>query len=636
MSLIQVIDAGMEFAGTYVLKNVNCTIEHNSHIGLIGSNGSGKSTLIKLMLGLLQPTEGEILRAKKCRVSYLEQNLSLDPTLSMIEHIHSARPDIENLRVRINELADLLHTNHTEEHETELNQALEKFQTLGGDEHANEIKYVCNSLGFDEADYHKSIGQFSGGEQTRICLAAMLLMPYDLLILDEPTNHLDVAMISWLEKYLAKSESPFLVVSHDRTFLDNTVTVIYSLRDCSLSVTKGNYSSFAEADAIARMAQERQFERQQKFVARTQDFIDKNIAGQKTNQAKSRLKMLSRMEIIQKPSQAKQVKLNIQSNSRSGNDVYTLENLEFGIPGVKVLATRVSLRAHYQDRICIIGPNGCGKTTLLKILMGEREISSGNLKIGASLEIGYYDQHQVALDESITVMDTLWQIVPSETRGYVLSWLARFGFKGDDVDKYVGVLSGGEKSRLYLCVLIHQRPNLLIMDEPTNHLDIAMSDELLTALNNYQGTILFVSHDRYFIEHLATKYWVFHEALDGKEKYPTVTEPDLELNAALELAFTPAELPKAPPPPREKKKKRNPWYLEQIHKEIESANATLSSLKKELDEVHQLLGVSETYTDADFAIRLQDNMKSLEESITNTLARIADLETQYLELSYEE
>ncbi|MDY0152470.1 MAG: ABC-F family ATP-binding cassette domain-containing protein [Candidatus Cloacimonas sp.] len=636
MSLVQVIDTGMEFAGNHVLKSINCTVEHNSRIGLIGSNGSGKSTLIKLMLGILQPTSGVVLRAKKCRIAYLAQNLKLDPNLTMIEHIHSARPDIEHLRQRIIQVSAELHKEHTEALEAELSQDLEQFQALGGDEHANEMKYVCNSLGFTEEDYEKAIRYFSGGEQTRICLAAMLLMPYDLLILDEPTNHLDVAMISWLEKYLGKAERPFLVVSHDRTFLDNTVSSIYHLRDGCLSITKGNYSSFAEADAIALMAQERQFERQQKFVAKTQDFIDKNIAGQKTKQAKSRLKMLSRMEIIHKPSQAKQVHLNLQNSSRSGNDVYTLENVDFGINEHKILAQNVFLKAHYQDRICIIGPNGCGKTTLLKILMGERELSSGLLKIGASLEVGYYDQHQVALDESITVMDTIWQIVPNETRGYVLSWLARFGFRGDDVDKLVSVLSGGEKSRLYLCWLIHQSPNLLIMDEPTNHLDIAMSDELLKSLQNYKGTILFVSHDRYFMQHLATKYWVFHKALEETVLYPTVSEPDLELNAAIELAFSIPELPKAAPPPREKKKKRNPWYMEQVHKEIDSEHTTLNMHQQDLDEVHRRLAITETYTDTSLAMQLQDDMKTLETLIEDTKNRIATLETQYLELSYEE
>jgi ATP-binding cassette subfamily F protein 3 len=635
MSLIQVIDCSIEFAGVYVLKGINCTLEHNSRIGLIGSNGSGKSTLIKLMLGMLNPTEGKVLKAKHCKVAYLAQNMPLDPLLAMVDHIKSARPDLVALRTSIDTLSARLNLRHDSETEAALNIDLDKYHSLGGDEYDNELKYVCSSLGFSEADYDKPIGVFSGGEQTRICLAAILMMPYDLLILDEPTNHLDVAMISWLEKYLNRSERPFLVVSHDRTFLDNTVSTIYSLRDGGLSITKGNYSSFAEADAIARMAQEKQYERQQKFVAETQAFIAKNIAGQKTNLAKSRLKMLARMEIVQKPMQEKRVHLNISSSSRSGNDIYTLQDVEFGIPDGALLAKQINLKAHYQDRICIIGPNGCGKTTLLKILMGERDINCGNLKVGASLEIGYYDQHQLALDESLSVMDTLWQIVPMEPRGYVLSWLARFGFVGDDVDKQVSVLSGGEKSRLYLSVLIHQNPNLLIMDEPTNHLDIAMSDELLKALQNYKGTILFVSHDRYFMQHLATKYWVFHKALEDNVVFPTISQPDLELDAAIELAFSTPEVQKTQVTVREKKKKLNPWYLQQVHNSIENKQQQLSALQNELDEVHARLSQTETYSDPKLMMKLQDDMQSLEERISECNAIISELEIKYLELSYE-
>ncbi|MDD2228111.1 MAG: ATP-binding cassette domain-containing protein, partial [Candidatus Cloacimonetes bacterium] len=354
-----------------------------------------------------------------------------------------------------------------------------------------------------------------------------------------------------------------------------------------------------------------------------------------TNMAKARLKMLARMEIIQKPMQEKRVHLNIKTAGRSGNDVYTLEELEFGIPGGSTLARNVNLRAHYKDRICIIGPNGCGKTTLLRILMGERDITAGNLKIGASLEIGYYDQHQLALDEGLSVIDTLWQIVPMETKGYVLSWLARFGFRGDDVDKYVGVLSGGEKSRLYLSVLVHQNPNLLIMDEPTNHLDIAMSDELLKALQDYKGTILFVSHDRYFMQHLATKYWVFHKVLGDNVVFPTVSEPEMELSQAIELAFSTPEVAKATPAPREKKRKPNPWYLQQAHKNIEMEQTRLLSLQKGLDSVHHLLAQTETYSDPQKPAKLQEEMQSLEQAILSSKERIAEYETQYLELSYE-
>lgn len=636
MSLIQVLDVSLEFAGSYVLKNINCTVEHNSRIGLIGSNGSGKTTLIKLMLGLLRPTSGEVIKARKCQVAYLPQNLCLDPDQTMYDYISSSRQQLRELHEQIIHLSARLHQDHNSSTEAELIKAVEQFQSLGGDVFENELKYISTSLGFTEADYNKPLSCFSGGEQTRICLAGILLAPYDLLILDEPTNHLDIAMISWLERYLSKNDKPFLVVSHDRSFLDNTVSSIYHLDNGELDITKGNYSSYSEAAEIKRLTQERQFERQQKLINTTEAFIAKNIASQKTNQAKSRLKMLSRMEIIQKPQQEKRIKLNIQTTGRSGNDVFILDEVDFGIGESRILAQDVNLKAHYRDRICILGSNGSGKTTLLRTLLGEHPILAGRLKIGASLEIAYYDQHQVSLDESLTVMDTMWQLVPEATRGYVLSWLARFGFRGDEVDKYVSVLSGGEKSRLNLCVLIHSQPNLLILDEPTNHLDISMGDELLKALEDFAGTIIFVSHDRWFIRNLANKYWVFHQQLQDNTLHPTITELTDNLDSAIQLAFTVPEPAKVAPLQREKKKRINPWYLEQLTKEIDNHNQLITNAKRELDCIHNSLADSETYADPQRVLSLRARMKHLEDSIMEHHQHISELETKYLELSYEE
>lgn len=636
MSLIRVSDLALEFGGNYILKNIACSLERNSRVGLIGMNGSGKTTLIKLLLGMLQPTSGVVLRARNCRIAYLPQDLKLDPDTLMLDHVRASRPDLQSLAGEIERLSAELNSSHSNQTETRLNAAIERYTALGGYEFDNELKYVLTSLDFPEECWHRRNGDFSGGEQTRICLAAILLLEHELLVLDEPTNHLDLEMISWLEKYLLKQGKPFLVVSHDRQFLDNTVNSIWSLREAELSITKGNYSSFKEADEIARLSQERQFERQQKFIAETRAFIQKNIAGQKTNQAKSRLKMLERMEIVRKPGQHKQMKLAIAADKRSGNDIYTLQNVRFGIWPEKELAREVSLRAHYQDRICILGPNGCGKTTLLNILLGEHEIFEGSLKTGASLDIGYYDQYQSSLDETLTVMETIWQLVPQAPQGYVLSWLARFGFRGDDVEKRVSVLSGGEKSRLYLCRMIHENPNLMILDEPTNHLDIDMTDSLLEALKAYRGTVIFVSHDRWFLSQLATKFWVFRKKTAGRKVYTTVVEPDRDWQRAIELAFAEPELPKAPPPPRERRKKINPWHLEQIHLQIEQNTHKLAELKAELNNIHMDLSRSETYADPDRITQLQSAMARLEEEISTTHAAISELEEEYLKQSYEE
>ncbi|MDZ4121530.1 MAG: ATP-binding cassette domain-containing protein, partial [Candidatus Cloacimonadaceae bacterium] len=298
MSLIKVNNVSMEFAGNYVLRDIICSVEKNSRIGLIGANGSGKSTLLKIILGTLQPSEGTVATAKKCEVAYLPQNMQINPELIMIDFIRDSRQDIKKIWQEIDLLSTMINHDQDKAIEEKLAKAVTRFQALGGFEFENEVKYILGLLSFPENTWHKQIKDFSGGEQTRICLASILLKQYDLLVMDEPTNHLDVAMISWLEKYLAKLDKPYLIVSHDREFLDNTVSSIYYLEDGAMYITKGNYSSFASAREIALLSQERQYERQQKWLDETRDFIRRNIGSQKTIQARSRLKQIDRMDII--------------------------------------------------------------------------------------------------------------------------------------------------------------------------------------------------------------------------------------------------------------------------------------------------------------------------------------------------
>ncbi len=633
MSLIRALDLTLEFGDKKIINGVNCSLEKNSRVGLIGSNGSGKTTLIRLFLGQLSPSSGEVLRARNTRVAWLPQVLNLDPALSLIAYARASRPDLSKLSAQIERLAPL--ADKSPETQAELAKAVETYTALGGYEFDNELKYVLTSLNLPTELWNRSLGGFSGGEQARICLAAILLTPHDLLILDEPTNHLDLEMIRWLENYLLKQEKPFLIVSHDRRFLDNTVNTIWSLRDGQISITKGNYSSFKAADDIARLSQQRQWERQQKQIAETSAYIQKFIAGTRSGSAKSRQKMLDRMELVAQPTQAKQLKLHIQDSKRSGNDVFTLTDLSFGIPPSLELARNVNLRAHYQDRICVLGPNGCGKTTLLKILLGEHEISSGSLKTGASLDIGYYDQHQVNLDPTLSVMETIWRLIPNAPQGEVLSWLARFGFRGDDTEKNVSVLSGGERSRLFLCQMLHSSPNLMILDEPTNHLDIEMADALLEALKAFQGTVIFVSHDRWFIEELTEKFWVFEKEQNGENTTITAFEGNLEQAAVLSYARpTP---PKTAPTPRPQRKRRvNPLHLEQIHQNIEKDYQKLALMSDELEEIHTRLSDSQTYSQPGLLESLQARMAALERQIAQTEADICEQEDRYLSISYEE
>lgn len=636
MSLIQCIDLGIEFAGKYILKGVNCTIEHNSRIGLIGSNGSGKTTLLKLIIGSLTPSQGTVLRSKKCNIGYLAQNDALDPSITLTDYIHNSRPEIVDLHKSIIKASHDLQNNHSEYTQASLNALIEKMHNIGGYEFENEVKYVLTSLGFREDLWSKQVCCFSGGEQTRICLAALLLTPFDLLILDEPTNHLDIAMIRWLEQYLNTLSKPFLIVSHDRVFLDNTVSSIYAIRHGEIYITKGNYSSYEESYRIEQASIEKLYKRQQKFVATTEAFIQKNIAGQKTALAKSRLKMLQKMDVVDKPQSERRINLHLQEVTRSGNDVFITDNLCFGIDTHNVLATGVSIDAFWKDRIAIIGPNGCGKSTLLKVLLGTHPVLSGIMKTGYSLKIGYYDQHHNDLDESGTVLDTLWNIVPLETKGYVLSWLARFGFRDDDIEKPVSSLSGGEKSRLFLSVLIHKKPNLLIMDEPTNHLDIPMNSALLEALQSYKGTIIFVSHDRYFISQLANKFWVFTKQLDEGKILKTIIQPDTTVDIAIDLAFSVPEPPPKVIVQRERKKKVNPWQVDQLHKQIENKRLAIEAIQEHLSSLHRELTSPNAYESANRVRDIHAQCKELEAKKTCYSDELNIMEDQYLEMICDE
>lgn len=628
MSLIRLDNVGIEFSGSYLFKDISCTVEHNSRIGLIGANGCGKTTLLKIMLREIEPSLGTVTGSKHLKIAYLSQVPEFETELTVEEYVRSARTDLQAA------WKDILTASDANDIER-LHKAEEGFQHLGGYAFDTEMKLTLTALRFPELLWNRKLTTFSGGERTRLALAHILLSQYDLLLLDEPTNHLDIAMTRWLERYLSSQNKPYLIISHDRTFLDRTVSTIYNLEDGSLYVTKGNYTSWHEAQKIRILEQERQWKQQQKWLRDTKDFIARNMAGQKTKQAQGRLKILNRTELLDRPREKQALKLAVQSKDRSGNDVYRLQDVTFGI-GEKLLAKGVDLYCGYRDRICLLGQNGSGKTTLIKLLLQEISPLTGVVKVGASLQIGYYDQYQNEMDEELSVYDTLKQLVPMATDGYILSWLARFGFRGDDVKKIVSVLSGGEKSRLYLSILIHERPNLLILDEPTNHLDIMMMDALLDALIDYDGTIIFVSHDRYFINNLANKYWIFHKVLDKTEVYPTIRELDKPFEELIDVAYTEPEPEKTKTEQISKRQKKvNPWILEQLQKEIEKKHKEIRIKEQKLHEIQHRLSLSETYAKAELFKDLNFTAANLKAEIADVHIAIDELETRYLELVYE-
>lgn len=636
MSLVNCVNLSIEFGGNYILKDVNCSVEYNSRIGLIGANGSGKSTLIKLILGQLTPTSGLVNKAKSLQIAYLAQNPLLDEEISLIDYVQQARGDILEMQKQMKELSGILDRTNDENCKEKLDRLIVRMHETDAFEYGNQLKYVLSSLAFEENVWQRPIYSFSGGEKTRITLAKILLSQYDLLVLDEPTNHLDIAMITWLEKYLNQLTKPFIVVSHDRIFLDNITRSIFSLKQGGLSITKGNYSSFYEAELIRNESQKKAYERQQKQIAETKSFIQKNLAGQKTKQAQSRRRQLEKLELIDKPLGDKSIKMRLMDSDRSGDDLYILKDVSIGFLKDKTLAKDISIAAYRGERISLIGPNGCGKTTLLKLLASEDEPLKGTIKRGASIKLGYYDQHQNTLNDELTVMETLWRLVPDTPKGYVLSWLARFGFTGDEVEKRVSVLSGGEKSRLYLSVLIHEKPNVLILDEPTNHLDIPMRDALLEALLDFEGSIIFVSHDRHFITALSTKFWVFKKVMEDELIHTTVVETDMEASRAIELSFEVPVIEKEAVDTRVRKKRVNPLHLKEISKKIEGLEKQVEEHKRRIAEIHHLLGQTETYNDREYMLKISAEEKEKEIEIKGLKEMISSLEDRYLELACDE
>jgi len=624
MSLAILKDITHYYGGETVLEDVSLSLERDSRIGLVGENGSGKTTLFEIVAGRLTPSRGERIVARNAGIAYLTQDPDLDETLSLRKTVMEARP------AHVQAMKELQRARTAAEEHTdsdtiaELERAEERFAAIGGYEYEDEVRMVVARLGLDKLDPERPVGEFSGGEQTRVQLARILLRDWNLLLLDEPTNHLDFSMIFWLERYLTGKNKPYVIVSHDRRFLDKTVTKIIEIDNRGLRFYTGNYSSYRSQVDQRNETQMKEYKRQQEFIRKTEDFIRRNMAGQKVLQAKSRLKTLEKLDVIEKPQEKKKRKIRIETDGRTGNDVFRLENASIGFPD-KTLARNVNLEAFYQDRISIIGKNGCGKTTLLKTLISERPLLDGDLYVGSNLKIGYYDQLHIALDAEKTVMETIWALVPTEPQGYVKSWLARFGFFGDDLEKKVAVLSGGEKARLYLSRLIHERPNLLILDEPTNHLDLSTVESLEDALNEYDGAVIYVSHDLYFVKNTAQRYWYFHDQ--------TIEETDLSPEQIFELELQKKKRTRKPQPRREREKRTNPIALEKLLKEIQDLEKRYESDAKTLHDLRLQFANPEVYADENRAKEIAAETQRLERELETRRDEIEELETRYLELS---
>ncbi|HPR18399.1 MAG TPA: ABC-F family ATP-binding cassette domain-containing protein, partial [Candidatus Cloacimonadota bacterium] len=423
MSLISLSNISHNFGEAEIFKNISFSLEENSRIGLVGKNGSGKTTLFKIIMGRLLPKEGQVHLAKNKTIVYLTQDPELNETQTLRECVLESRPDWIELKQKLEEIESLVSRDHCQENLEKYAKIVQEFESIDGYNFQTEMKLVLTHLKFPESMWNQRIARFSGGEKTRIQLAKFLLQPFDAILLDEPTNHLDLEMIYWLSGYLNRINKPYIIISHDRHFLDTTVTKIVEIKDKTLHHYGGNYTFYQEESERRHILQEKEYKNQQKMLKKMDDQIKQyRIWGKARDsetmfkRAKELEKRREKVEEIERPETSKSINLNIQTENRSGNDVYILQNLAFGFPE-KTLAKNVNLRVGYQDKIAILGHNGCGKTTFLRLLNEETKPQDGIAKKGAGLQIGYYDQMHLMLNDAISVQETIWQLVPLASRG---------------------------------------------------------------------------------------------------------------------------------------------------------------------------------------------------------------------------
>ncbi|HAC3589400.1 TPA_asm: ABC-F family ATP-binding cassette domain-containing protein, partial [Listeria monocytogenes] len=514
MILLQVQQISKFFGAEVILDNIKLEVKTGDRIALVGRNGAGKSTLLKIIAGKMSYDGGTISKPKSVEIGYLAQNTGLessktiwDEMLSVFDSLRKMEADLRKMELRLGE-PELY--NDPEKYQalmTDYDTLQHTFKESGGYTYEAEIRSVLNGLRFYPEDYEVEIASLSGGQKTRLALAKLLLAKQDILVLDEPTNHLDIETLAWLETYLQNYHGSLLIVSHDRYFLDKVVNQVYEISRTKIDYYKGNYSSFVNQKQVKLEQMWKEFDKQQKQIAKLEDFVARNIVrASTTKRAQSRRKQLEKMDVLGRPQgDEKAAHFGFQFEKQTGKDVLMVDQLSIGYAKDKRIASNLTFEMKRQDSLALVGPNGIGKSTLLKTLIRDIPALSGEFHFGAGVKIGYYDQEQAKLTSNKTVLMELWDDYPELNEVNVRTTLGNFLFSDDDVLKNVQSLSGGEKARLALAKLTLLEANVLILDEPTNHLDIESKEVLEAALIDFEGTILFVSHDRYFINRIASK-----------------------------------------------------------------------------------------------------------------------------------
>ena len=630
--LIQLNNVTKNFVVNEIFSNVKMEINDKDRVAIVGRNGAGKSTLLKIISGELSFDSGERTISKNTTIGYLSQEFIVREDLSIYEEMITCFDEIISLEANLEKLSYEL-TPENIENDPGL---LDRFDRLQNEvlthkdyHYKSKIESVLYGLDFTKDVFDKKISTFSGGEKTRLSMAKLLLSEPDLLILDEPTNHLDMENVAWLENYLSSYNGAIVIVSHDRYFLDKVVNVVYNLEFGKLKKYVGNYSKFLKQYEEDYEKQLKEFTSQQKDIKRLEEFVQKNIARASTSKmAKSRQKVLDKMELIDNPKKddkAANIEFNIKE--QSGRDVLMIENLKVGYDGKQV---GNAYSVYKGDRIAIVGRNGIGKSTLIKTIAKKQNAISGSVHYGSKVSLGYYDQKQAEFESSKTILNELWDEYPLMKEAEVRTVLGRFLFRGDSVLKIVRDLSGGEKARLQLAKLMLEKNNLLVLDEPTNHLDITSKQVLEDALENYEGTIVFVSHDRYFINKIANKvlditgddYSIY---LGNYDYYLEKREQELIAKKLKEEKTDEVQEKVANDYALGKEEKKRIRKLERTREELLEK---IESLEEKVTIVNNELTKEEVYTDAIKVQEYNEELRSLNQEIE-------DLNNTWLEIEEE-
>ena len=629
MILLQVNQLCKYYGADIVLSNIKLEVQTRDRIALVGRNGAGKSTLLKVISGNLSYDSGDIIKPKEVKIGYLAQDTGLESDLSIWEEMLSVFAELRQQEKTLRKLEQQMSNPATFQNDAEYQKVLKEYDVLqvefkdkGGYQFEADIRSVLHGLNFQSFDYNTKIFSLSGGQKTRLALGKLLLAKPDILILDEPTNHLDIDTLSWLEQYLQGYDGAILIVSHDRYFLDKVVNQVYEISRKEISKFPGNYSSYLDKKAANYEREMKQFEKQQDEVAKLQDFIHRNLArASTTKRAQSRRKRLEKMELMDRPlGSEKSASFGFDIEKQSGNEVLNINSLSIGYEN-KTVSNDISFKLKRGDSIALVGPNGIGKSTLLKTIMNKLSPLNGDIQYGTNVMIGYYDQQQAELTSNKRVLNELWDEYPLKPEKDIRTVLGNFLFSGDDVLKIVSTLSGGEKARLALAKLMMQKANLLILDEPTNHLDLDSKEILENALLDYPGTILFVSHDRYFINRITSKVVELNK--DGATEY--LGDYDYFVEKKLEQAELKALTENTQSNVNSVKQEKNSYQQDKEAKKlerqrlrrIEEIEGKIEELEQSIEKNEQLLCEPEVF---------QNHEKSLEILQENEQMKL-DLET---------